>query len=100
MTRNALSRRTSASAILAAAALLLFLGACAGTKREPVELTDAQLAQDARPRAPLQYRRLARRYQRIVTAETCSGRRDADDSLRPPRRQAQETPGTGGGKEG
>ena len=48
MTRDVLSRRTSASAVLAAAAVLLFLGACAGTKPEPVELTDARLAlQDA-----------------------------------------------------
>jgi outer membrane protein OmpA-like peptidoglycan-associated protein len=37
MTRDAFSRRTSASAVLAAAAVLLFLGACAETKPEPVE---------------------------------------------------------------
>ena len=35
MIRDALSRRTSASAVLSAAAVLLFLGACAETKPKP-----------------------------------------------------------------
>ena len=72
MTRNDLSRRTSASAILAAAALLLFLGACAGTKPEPVELTDARLAlQDARSAGAAQYaaEKLAAAQAHLVTAE-------------------------------
>ena len=37
MTRDALSRRTSTLAVLVAAAVLLFLGACAETKPKPVE---------------------------------------------------------------
>ena len=37
MTRDALSRRTSASAVLVAAVVLLFLGACAETKPKSVE---------------------------------------------------------------
>ena len=37
MTRDALSRRTSVSAVLFAAAVLLFLCACAETKPKPVE---------------------------------------------------------------
>jgi len=72
MTRNALSRWTSASAVLAAAALLLFLGACAGTKPEPVELTDARLAlQDARSAGAAQYaaEKLAAAQAHLVTAE-------------------------------
>ena len=72
MTRNALSRRTSTSAVLAAAALLLFLGACAGTKPEPVELTDARLAlQDARSAGAAQYaaEKLAAAQAHLVTAE-------------------------------
>ena len=72
MTRNALSRRTSVSAVLAAAAVLLFLGACAGTKPEPVELTDARLAlQDARSAGAAQYaaEKLAAAQAHLVTAE-------------------------------
>src|SRR5450756_2509825 len=72
MTRDALSRRTSASAVLAAAAILLFLGACAGTKPEPVELTDARLAlQDARSAGAAQYaaEKLAAAQAHLVTAE-------------------------------
>jgi outer membrane protein OmpA-like peptidoglycan-associated protein len=38
MTRDDLSRRASASAVFAAAAVLLFLGACAETKPEPDEV--------------------------------------------------------------
>jgi outer membrane protein OmpA-like peptidoglycan-associated protein len=72
MTRNALSRRTSASAVLAAAAILLFLGACAETKPEPAELADARLAlQDARSAGAAQYaaEKLAAAQAHLVTAE-------------------------------
>jgi outer membrane protein OmpA-like peptidoglycan-associated protein len=72
MTRNALSRWTSASAVLAAAAVLLFLGACAATKPEPVELKDARLAlQDARSAGAAQYaaEKLASAQAHLVTAE-------------------------------
>ncbi len=72
MTRDALSRRTSVSAVLAAAALLLFLGACAGTKPEPVELKDARLAlQDARSAGAAQYsaEKLAAAQAHLVAAE-------------------------------
>jgi len=72
MTRNALSRRTSVSAVFAAAAVLLFLGACAGTKPEPVELRDARLAiQDARSAGAAQYsaEKLAAAQAHLVTAE-------------------------------
>jgi outer membrane protein OmpA-like peptidoglycan-associated protein len=81
MTRDALSRRTSASAVLAAAAALLFLGACAETKPEPVELTDARLAlQDARSAGADQYaaEKLAAAQAHLVTAEnTFKADRDA-----------------------
>ena len=72
MTRNARSRRTSASAVLAAAAILLFLGACAETKPEPAELADARLAlQDARSAGAAQYaaEKLAAAQAHLVTAE-------------------------------
>ena len=72
MTRNALSRWTSASAVLAAAAVLLFLGACAETKPEPAELADARLAlQDARSAGAAQYaaEKLAAAQAHLVTAE-------------------------------
>jgi outer membrane protein OmpA-like peptidoglycan-associated protein len=72
MTRNALSRRTSVSAVLAAASLLLFLGACAGTKPEPVELKDARLAlQDARSAGAAQYsaEKLAAAQAHLAAAE-------------------------------
>ena len=81
MTRNALSRRTSASAVLAAAAALLFLGACAETKPEPAELADARLAlQDARSAGAAQYaaEKLAAAQAHLVTAEnTFKADRDA-----------------------
>ncbi|MFI5198226.1 MAG: OmpA family protein [Thermoanaerobaculia bacterium] len=72
MTRNVLSRWTSVSALFAAAAVLLFLGACAGTKPEPVELKDARLAlQDARSAGAAQYsaEKLAAAQAHLVTAE-------------------------------
>lgn len=72
MTRYALSRRTSASAVFAAAAVLLFLGACAVTKPEPIELTNARLAlQDARSAGAAQYaaEKLAAAQAHLVTAE-------------------------------
>jgi outer membrane protein OmpA-like peptidoglycan-associated protein len=72
MTRNSFSRWIPASAAFAAAAVLLFLGACAGTKPEPVELTDARLAlQDARSAGAAQYaaEKLAAAQAHLVTAE-------------------------------
>lgn len=83
MTRNAFSRRTSVSAVLAAAAVLLFLGACAGTKPEPVELRDARLAiQDARSAGAAQYaaEKLAAAQAHLVTAEN-TFRSDADSAV-------------------
>jgi outer membrane protein OmpA-like peptidoglycan-associated protein len=81
MTRDVLSRRTSTSAVLAAAAILLFLGACAETRPEPVELRDARLAlQDARSAGAAQYaaEKLAAAQAHLVTAEnTFKADRDA-----------------------
>jgi outer membrane protein OmpA-like peptidoglycan-associated protein len=82
MTRDALSRRTSASAVLAAAAILL-LSACAGTKPEPVELTDARLAlQDARSAGAAQYaaEKLAAAQADLVTAEN-TFKADVDSAI-------------------
>jgi outer membrane protein OmpA-like peptidoglycan-associated protein len=60
------------SAVLATAAILLFLGACAETKPEPVELKDARLAlQDARSAGADQFaaEKLAAAQAHLVTAE-------------------------------
>jgi outer membrane protein OmpA-like peptidoglycan-associated protein len=83
MIRDTLSRRTSVSAVLAAAAALLFLGACAGTKPEPVELTDARLAlQDARSAGAAQYaaEKLAAAQAHLVTAEN-TFKSDVDSAI-------------------
>ena len=72
MTLDALSRRTSSLAALAAATAILFLGACAETKPEPVEFQDARLAlQDARSAGAAQYaaEKLAAAQAHLVTAE-------------------------------
>jgi len=70
MTRDALSRRTAASAVLVAAFVSLFLGACAETKPAPVE-EQKKLAED-----PAAVKREA--DERVATEE----RTRADEALR------------------